>query len=162
MPKSTGKGGIRQKLGFAKRAAAKAAPVRSEPIGRQLTKMYGEGKIASGEVGKIAAIALSAASSSSGQESLARLAKAAPKRMKVTKSGKRVPDTKNTSRALKRVLKTDSVLAPTYIADVTMWDTSADEKTIGKMAFLPIREVLEAVVPPSEEDEWALYTPKQN
>ena len=82
--------------------------------------------------------------------------------MKVTKSGKRVPDTKHTSRALKRVLKTDSVFAPTYIADVTMWDTSADEKTVGKMAFLPIHEALEAVVPPNEEYEWASYTPAQN
>ena len=124
-----GKGGIRQKLGLAKRKAAKATPVRSDPMGRQLAKMYGEGKISAAEVGQTAAIASCTGASSSSQVALTRLAKAAPKRMTTTKSGKQAPVTKNASRALKRVLGKDSTLPPSYVADVWMWDTAANANT---------------------------------
>ena len=82
------KGGIRQRLGFTTRKAAKAKPVRSDPLGQQLLKIYTKGKVGSGDVGATAKALVDAtgSSSSSGHTALTRLARAAPIRMRVSKA----------------------------------------------------------------------------
>lgn len=54
-----------------------------------------------------------------------------------------------------------SPLGTPYIAEVPMWDRKQNVKTTGKMSFLPIHEVLEAIIPEKEEGEWCSFDATQ-
>ena len=132
--------------------------MRSDPLGQQLLKIYTKGKVGSGDIGATAKAMVDAtgSSSSSGHTALTRLARAAPIRMRVSlATGKAYPDTRNSSRALKRVLHVDSPLHSPYIAEVWVWDDTTNKKKLDKMAFMPVHEVLVAVVEPGQEATWA-------
>ena len=154
-----GKSGIRQRLGISAPVAAKAAPVRQDPLGNEIVKLYARGKISANEVGATAGAQCSMSSSSS--MNLRRLAKAAPKKLHLTKKGKVVPDARNSSRSLRRTLVADSPLGETYEAEVPMWDHESASQTKGKISLMPIHELLETIVPEGEEAEWATLAADQ-
>ena len=153
--RASGKLGIRQKL-----ALAKLRQSQSE-LGKHLRGLFSSGRLRAGEVATTASAAASH-SSSSALADLRRMAKAKPTKKRVRcVGGKARPDTRNAARGIRRSVGQWSLLGTPYIAEVLMWDRKQNVKTTGKMSFLPIHEVLEAIIPEKEEGEWCSFDATQ-
>ena len=147
--------GIRQKLGLAK-AKVKGRP-KASPLVDHLLGLYAKGKASASEIGDA-----SIAASSSFSAPLADYANIA----KAKKSAKAKPKhaSRNSSRALHRALKTtkDIVLPPIYFADTPLWDTDQVQQVPQALAYLPIHEVLAALVQRSGPERWTSCAPAQH
>ena len=162
-----GKLGIRQKLGLT-RSTAKDTPVRGTPLGKKLVGLYSKGKLSAPDMGYVAGAMVEcnrASSSSSGprltDKNILRLAKAQPKKVRVNKKGKTVPDTRNANRSIKRTLAVDAILGEPYEAQIDTWDKDKDLPCKVPIAFYPIHEVLESVCPVGDEHKWLEFSDKQ-
>ena len=162
------RGGVRQRLGLHK--CAPKTPVRSDPLANELLDLYSDGRLSAGEVGTLAAA--SSSSSSSSIAPLQRLAKAkatpsATAKGKAEAKGKTgvkrkdKHSSRNSRRSLARTLEHECPLMPTYDADIVVWDSQADRKTTTTMSFLPIHEVLDAIVDKRNEEDWLAYNDDQ-
>ena len=160
---------IRQQLGLTDAAAKPKGMIRedlqlkgqgvpgpsAEPSGFKTwaVDMYRKGRLHSSEVGECAAAALEAGASSTAVEALAK-ARAPPDKVCRKRSLAAIPDSRNSARALHRVLAADTVAGPTYTAEVSSWDHVREQRCTRPVAFLPVHEMLQVVVPEGQEAAW--------
>ena len=164
------KGGIRKRLGLSKPKVPNV-PIRSDPLCNEAMDLYGSGILSAGHVGSLVEKSLHSSASAGASSSTAaapppppppsstprtRLARAKPH----AGQGSRAT-TRNSSRALKRQLLQESCLPDTYDADIISWDCDRDCKSTQKVSFLPVHEVLDAVVAEGEELDWCSFDDNQ-
>ena len=155
--------GIRQSLGLAK-AKPRADP-KADPLSSALVTLYSAGALSSGHVGELASASLESnqtASSSSAPPPAAvkRLARAkhAPKLRARKVGSKPKADSRNSARTLNNALKmTSDSKHGTYTSQIPMWDSKHAKQVMKPMAFLPIHEMLEEIVPWGQEQEWCAF-----
>jgi len=155
MAPKLGKLGIRQKLGLAKATAKSKTTLKTDLVG-----LYARGSLAAGDVGRLAQSALQStgASSSDAPADIRALAKARPRGSRArTVGGKATPDTHNSARALSRTLEKDCQLDKPYTAEIPMWDKTKCQRVMRPMAFLPIHEVIEKLVPVGAEEQYCSF-----
>lgn len=142
--------GIRLRLGLQER------PQESDPASQEIVALYSKGDLTAARVGRLAS-----AVQKSGVTTpvVKRLARAKPRGV-MARRGKIVPDTRNSSRAVRRALGSGNGLPPLYIARIPTWDATLEKKIESPMSFLLPHEMLQRIVPEGDEERWCSFSDK--
>ena len=146
-------GGFKKQLGIIKQLKSQkhVKPKRSRSA-CEFVALYKKSKVTSGDlISLAAAVHAEAKDVPADVQALAGISRKAQR----VRKGKLRVDSRHHSREVTKVLEDSSeTVVPCYYADATLWKEDKNQKTISKIAYMPIHEVLDHEVVVGEEHTW--------